>query len=130
MPELRHADSFRDLIEYQKSRTVAQVIFRLSRAFPKEETYALTDQLRRSSRSVGAQIAEAWGKRQYRRHFISKLTDADAEQLEAQHWVDTAFDCGYLTEEQNKIVLDQLGEIGRMLHSMITKADQFCGTLD
>ncbi len=130
MPALQHANSFRDLIVYQKARKAAQGVFGFSKSFPKEETYSLTDQVRRASRSVGAQIAEAWGKRQYQKHFISKLTDADAEQLETQHWIDVAFDCGYLTEEQSETLLDQLSEIGRMLHSMITKADQFCGTRD
>src|SRR5262249_62328587 len=130
MSDLNHANSFRDLIVYQKARKVAQGVFRLSRSFPKEETYSLIDQVRRASRAVGAQIAEAWGKRQYQKHFISKLTDADAEQLETQHWIDTSFDCGYLTDEQSRILLDQLAEIGRMLHSMITKANQFCGTRD
>ncbi|MCI0463895.1 MAG: four helix bundle protein [Gemmataceae bacterium] len=130
MSDLNHANSFRDLIVYQKARKVSQGIFRLSKSFPKEETYSLTDQVRRASRAIGAQISEAWGKRRYQKHFISKLTDADAEQLETQHWIDTAFDCGYLTEEQNKLLLDQLSEIGRMLHSMITKADQFCGPQD
>ena len=130
MSELQHAKSFRDLIVYQKARNAAQAVFQLSKSFPKEETYSLTDQLRRASRSVGAQIAEAWGKRQYRKHFVSKLTDADAEQLEAQHWIDVALDCGYLTEEQKRMLLEPFLEIGRMLHSMITKADQFCGTLD
>jgi four helix bundle protein len=90
--------------------------------------YSLTSQVRRCSRSIGAQIAEAWGKRQYQKHFVSKLTDADAEQLETQHWIDTAHDCGYLTGEQSRLLLDHLSEIGRMLHSMIAKADQFCGT--
>jgi four helix bundle protein len=127
---LQHASSFRDLIGCQKARKAAQAIFEVSRSFPREEAYSLTDQLRRASRSVRAQIAEAWGKRQYQKHFVSKLTDADAEQLEAQHWIDTAFDCGYLTEEQARMLLEPLYEIGRMLHSMIEKADQFCGTLD
>ena len=92
MPELQHAKSFRDLIVHQKARALARRIFELSKSFPKEEAYSLTDQIRRASRSVGAQIAEAWGKRQYERHFVSKLTDADAEQLETQHWTDVAFD--------------------------------------
>jgi four helix bundle protein len=109
---------------------VSQTIFQLSMSFPKEEAYSLTDQIRRASRSIGAQIAEAWGKRQYQRHFVSKLTDADAEQLETQHWIDVAFDCGYLTQEKQTVVLALLSEIGRMLHSMITKASQFCGTLN
>jgi four helix bundle protein len=127
MAELHHANSFRDLIVHQKSRMVAREIFRLSKSFPKEETYSLTDQVRRSSRSIGAQIAEAWGKRRYPSHFVSKLTDADAEQLETQHWIDVASDCGYLTETQCKALLDQLAEIGRMLHGMMSKAEQFCG---
>lgn len=129
MSELQHAMSFRDLIVHQKARKVAQVIFQLSKSFPKEEAYSLTDQIRRASRSIGAQIAEAWGKRPYERHFASKLTDADAEQLEAQHWTDVAFDCGYLSQEQHNLVLASLAEIGRMLHAMISKSNQFCGRL-
>jgi four helix bundle protein len=129
MSELQHANSFRDLVVHQKARKVAQTIFQLSKGFPREEAYSLTDQIRRAARSVGAQIAEAWGKRQYERHFVSKLTDADAEQLEAQHWTDVAFDCGYLTQDQQASVLDNLSEIGRMLSSMIAKASQFCGLL-
>jgi four helix bundle protein len=129
MSDLQHAKSFRDLVVHQKARKLAQTIFRLSGSFPKEEAYALTDQIRRASRSVGAQVAEAWGKRQYERHFVSKLTDADSEQLETQHWTDVAFDCGYLSQEQHSLVLANLSEIGKMLHSMIAKATQFCGTL-
>src|SRR5262245_53303912 len=130
MSKLQHASHFRDLFVYQKARTAAQAIFQISKSFPKEEAYSLTDQLRRASRSVGGQIAEAWGKRQYQKHFVSKLTDADAEQLEAQHWIGTAVDCGYVTEQQAAMLLEPLYEIGRMLHSMIEKAEQFCGTLD
>jgi four helix bundle protein len=130
MSELHHAKSFRDLVVHQKARMVAQTIFELSKSFPKEEAYSLTDQIRRSSRSIGAQIAEAWGKRQYERHFVSKLTDADSEQLESQHWTDVAFDCGYLKEEQHGLLVANLSEIGKMLYAMITKADQFCGALD
>jgi four helix bundle protein len=130
MSGLSHARSFRDLIVHQRAREVAQTIFHLSKSFPKEEAYSLTDQIRRSSRAIGAQIAEAWGKRQYERHFVSKLTDADAEQLETQHWTDVGFDCGYLPKEQHALVVANLCEIGRMLHSMINKANQFCGTLD
>jgi four helix bundle protein len=127
MSELQHAMSFRDLVVHQKARRVAQIIFELSKSFPREELYSLTDQIRRAARSIGAQIAEAWGKRRFERHFISKLTDADAEQLETQHWTDTAFDCGYLTEKQAGELLEHLCEIGRMLNSMISKSDQFCG---
>jgi len=124
----RLARCFRDLIVYQKAREVAQRVFELSKTFPKHESYSLTDQGRRSSRSVGAQIAEAWGKRRYERHFVSKLTDADAEQLETQHWIETAFDCGYISGEQRDSLCQDLRTIGRMLHAMIQKADQFCNS--
>jgi four helix bundle protein len=127
MSELGHANSFRDLLVYQKACHVTKEIFESSKTFPKEETFSLTDQVRRSSRSIGAQIAEAWAKRRYKRHFISKLTDADGEQLETQHWIDTAKDCGYLTSTRAAQLNSELSEIGRMLGSMINKADQFCG---
>jgi four helix bundle protein len=105
-------------------------VFRLSKTFPKEEMYSLTDQLRRSARSVGAQIAEAWGKRRYEKHFVSKLTDADAEQMETQHWVGEALDCGYMTTADAGHLISSLEEIGRMLNSMIGKAHLFCGSPD
>jgi len=124
--EDRRARCFRDLIVYRKAREVSRLIFEVSKSFPKEETYSLIDQVRRSSRSIGAQIAEAWGKRRYERHFISKLTDADAEQLETQHWLETAVDSGYLEERQAEKMFDMLREIGKMLNSMIVKADSFC----
>ncbi len=72
--------NFRELNVYKLAKQLSLEIFHLTKSFPKEETYSLTDQIRRSSRSVGAQIAESWGKRRYERHFISKLTDAEAEQ--------------------------------------------------
>ena len=124
---MQHAESFRDLVVYQKTRAVARRFFALSKQFPKEERYSLTDQGRRSSRSVGAQIAEAWAKRRYEKHFVSKLTDADGEQQETQHWIETALDCGYLTEQTRNQLIDEFNRIGRMLQSMIDKADQFCG---
>ena len=128
MSELKHAYSFRDLIVYQKARAVAKRIFEISKGFPKEEMYSLTDQVRRASRSIGAQIAEAWAKRRYEKHFVSKLTDADGEQQETQHWLDSAFDCGYLSRDQQQALLGELSEIGRMLNSMINKADSFCNS--
>ncbi|MHB9131275.1 MAG: four helix bundle protein [Armatimonadota bacterium] len=126
MEKPKYASSYRDLTVYKKARTVSKSIFRITKSFPKEEMYSLTDQVRRSSRAVGALIAEAWGKRRYERHFISKLTDADAEQLETQHWIDTAFDCDYLTEETVSTLNDALSEVGRMLNAMMEKADRFC----
>ena len=127
MTELGHARSFRDLLVYRKARAVAKEVFEISKGFPKEEMYSLTNQVRRSSRSIGGQIAEAWAKRRYERHFISKLTDADGEQLETQHWIDTAEDCGYLPSLRTTQLNNELSEIGRMLGSMIKKAEQFCG---
>ncbi|MBW2252227.1 MAG: four helix bundle protein [Deltaproteobacteria bacterium] len=123
---MEHANSFKELVVYQKAQTLAQSIFEITKSFPKEEMYSLTDQIRRSSRSIGAQIAEAWGKRRYEKHFISKLTDADAEQLETQHWIIIVQDCEYLTREQFETLNQNLSEIGRMIYSMINKANQFC----
>ncbi len=125
---MRHADSFRDLVVYQKARAVSRRFFELSKSFPAEERFSLTDQGRRSSRSIGAQIAEAWAKRGYEKHFVSKLTDADGEQQETQHWADTALDCGYLTAQMRDELVDELERIGRMLQAMIDKSGQFCGT--
>ena len=84
------------------------------------------DQLRRASRSIGAQIAEAWSKRRYRRYFTSKLTDAFGEQMETWHWIDTARSCGYLSEAEARELLDLTDEIGRMLNAMIRRASSFC----
>ena len=123
---MEHANSFKDLVVYQKARTLTKSVFEITKTFPKEEMYSLTDQIRRSSRSIGAQIAEAWGKRRYEKHFISKLSDADAEQLETQHWIIIAQDCEYLTREQFETINQNLSEIGRMLYSMMNKAKQFC----
>jgi four helix bundle protein len=121
-----HAKSFRDLEVYKLARQLSLEIFQTSKSFPKEEMYSLTDQIRRSSRSVGAQIAEAWAKRRYKKHFISKLTDADGEQQETQHWIETASDCGYLSAIHNKDWLEGYASVGRMLNSMMNKADSFC----
>jgi len=126
MSHLPHASHFRELIVYQKARQLTQAIFTLSQQFPREEAYSLTNQIRRSSRSIGAQIAESWGKRRYENHFISKLTDADAEQYETQHWLEIAEDCGYLTPDQSKQLTNQCAEIGRLLGSMMSKSNQFC----
>ena len=125
-PRYGHACSFKDLEVYLIAQDISRKIFARSKEFPKEERYALTDQIRRASRSVGAQIAEAWAKRKYRKHFISKLSDADAEQMETQHWVQQAFQCGYLREESAKEILEELERLGRMLNSMMKKAGEFC----
>ncbi len=124
------AKDFRDLKVYEKSKIAAKEIFEISKSFPKAETYSLTDQIRRSSRSIGAQIAEAWGKRRYERHFISKLTDADGENFETQHWIEIAADCEYITQETAMALIRQYEEINRMLNSMIQKAHLFCQPSD
>jgi len=126
MKNARHARSFRDLLVYRKAFEVAKRIFEISRNFPKEEVYSLTDQIKRASRSIGGQIAEAWGKRRYEKHFISKLTDADAEQMETQHWLDVVASCGYLSGDEKETLETQLQEIGRMLNAMMAKANLFC----
>ena len=95
--QLEYVTHFKDLEVYRRQRTLAKEVFALSKCFPREEQYSLTDQVRRSLRSIGAQIAESWAKRLYPKHFISKLPDADAEQLETQHWLIEAKDCGYLS---------------------------------
>ncbi len=129
MSELEHAASFRDLKVYQKARKLSREIFAVTKTFPKEEMYSLTDQIRRSSRSIGANIAEAWAKRRYEKHFVSKLTDSDGEQQETQHWIGVAFDCGYISETQGREFVDKCLEVGRMLGGMISKAELFCGEL-
>ena len=127
MSGLKHAASFRDLIDYQKARQLQREIFKATKTFPKEEMFSLTDQIRRSSRSVGANISEAWAKRRYEKHFVSKLTDADGEQMETQHWIETALDCEYIARETSRQLLETCLEIGRMLGGMMEKADMFCG---
>ena len=122
--------SFDDLRIYPKAREVARAVFRLSQTFPKEEMYSLTDQFRRAAQSVGAQIAEACRQRRYEKHFGSKLTDADAEQIETQHWVGEALDCGYLNPAEVAQLNSGLEAVGRMLNSMMEKSDAFCGLPD
>jgi four helix bundle protein len=123
---MAYANNFRELEVYQVCRQLSKEIFEISKSFPREETYSLTDQMRRSSRSAGGQIAEAWAKRKYERHFVSKLTDADGEQLETQHWIETALDCSYVLTEVADNLLDRYGSVGRMLRSMMDKSSDFC----
>lgn len=127
MSGLRHAESFRDLIVYQKCRALAKEIKELSQSFPRDEKFSLTDQVRRSSRAIGANIAESWAKRRYEKHFISKLTDSDGEQMETQHWIGIALDCDYIDQKINDQLLAKCLEVGRMLNGMMDKADMFCG---
>jgi four helix bundle protein len=106
-----YVETFRDLRVYKKARKLAKEIFQLTKSFPPEEKYSLISQIRKSSRSIGAQIAEAWAKRKYESHFKSKLTDADGEQQETQHWLEVSLDCEYIDKERN---------------GMMDKSGQFC----
>ena len=118
--------SFRDLHVYQAAFELQQRIFRATKRFPKEETYSLTDQFRRASRSVGANIAEAWAKRIYRAHFVSKLSDADAEQTETQHWIETSLACHCLSQAERDAMIAQCEEIGRKLGKMMAEPEKWC----
>ena len=120
--------SFRDLRVYQAAFELQRQIFRISKKFPKEETYSLTDQFRRASRSIGANLAEAWHKRRYSAHFVSKLTDADGEQAETQHWILTAFDCEYISAKEQDDLLAKCANIGKMIGSMIASPEKFCNS--
>jgi four helix bundle protein len=111
--------SHRDLEVYQKAFRASMDIFELSKHFPKEEVYSLTDQIRRSSRSTCANLAEAWRKRRYEKAFISKLSDAESEAAETQVWIEFAFHCDYVAREQALDLFRTYDEIVRMLVAMI-----------
>jgi four helix bundle protein len=115
----------RDLKVYQLAYKLAMENFNLSQQFSKDERYSLTDQIRRSSRSVAANIAEGFRKRQYPNMFVSKLADSDAEATETQVWLDFARDCGYLSLENYKQLTARYEEVGRMLASMIAHPEKF-----
>lgn len=120
------ARGFWELVAYQRARALQRRVFELSKKFPREEMYSLTDQARRAARSIGAQIAEAWGKRDYEKHFVSKLSDAISECNETQHWTISSVDDGYLTREEGLEVWNLCIEVGRLLASMTERSDEFC----
>lgn len=120
---LRH---FSELRVYRAAFDLQRSVFELTKQFPREERYALTDQVRRSSRSVGAKIAEAWHKRRYKAHFVSKLSDADAELAETEHWIQTARDCGYITAGEAAALESQSRGVGRMLGAAMRDARKWC----
>jgi four helix bundle protein len=119
-------NSVRDLLVYQRAFGSAMKIFELSKKFPKEETFSLTDQIRRASRAVCAILAEAWRKRRYKAVFVNKLTDAAQEAAEAQTWLEFALKCHYIDEQTFKSLDRDYEEIFAMLLSMERKADSFC----
>jgi four helix bundle protein len=110
---------------YQKGYALAMRIFHLSKRFPSEERHSLTDQVRRSSRSVCTNLREAWAKRRYPAHFVSKLTDSDGENAETDSWLDFAKDCGYLAEKDYLELKDCNREVGKLLGSMINAPSKF-----
>ena len=115
-----------ELDAYKEAFGLQQEVFEVSKIWPKEETYSLIDQVRRSSRSIGANLSEAWAKRRYPAHFLSKLTDADGELAETRHWISTAFACGYLSDEGRGSLAKQADRVGGLLGGMIQKHIQFC----
>ena len=116
---------FQDLLAYKKSFALAMKIFNISKTFPKEEKYSLTDQIRRSSRSVSANIAEAYRKRLYPKNFISKLTDSDAENSETQTWLEFALACNYIEKDTFKDFIKESEEVGKLINYMINNPKRF-----
>ena len=117
--------TLKDLIAYQKAFRLAMDIFQLTKSFPKEETYSLTDQIRRSSRSVNANLGEAYRKRRYPNHFVSKLSDADTENGETQVWLDFALACQYISQGQYDTLFAQAEEVARLLVFMMNNPEKF-----
>jgi four helix bundle protein len=119
---IRH---FSDFIVWQKAREVGGGVFELSKTFPADERFSLTDQIRRSSRSIGANIAEAWGKRYYQAAFVAKLVDSDGEAHETEHRLLESESCGYLAHSEIAPLGEKLREVGKMLGSMINRPEPF-----
>lgn len=121
-------ESFRDLKVYRLSVRQAKHVFEVSQGFPADERYSLTDQVRRSSRAVGALLAEAWARRLYRAAFVNKINEALGEAMETQSWLDHALTCGYITQDEYDEMNTAWQQIGGMLHRMIQRADTFCSS--
>lgn len=118
-------NSAKDLKVYQKAYTLAMEIFQISKTWPPEEKYSLTDQIRRSSRSVCTNLREAWAKRRYEDHFISKLTDSDGENGETDTWLGFALNCGYIDPSNHLRLTTECKKIGAMIGSMLNKPKPF-----
>ncbi|MEN9487876.1 MAG: hypothetical protein RL494_141 [Bacteroidota bacterium] len=116
---------FQDLFAYKKSFALSMRIFEITKAFPKEEIYSLTDQIRRSSRSVPVTIAEAYRKRIYPKHFYSKLTDSDGENSETQVWLEFAFSCKYISNGTYQELVSESIEIGKLINYMLLNPEKF-----
>ena len=118
--------SYKDLVVFKKAYSLAMDILQISKSFPSDEKFSLTDQIRRSSRSVCVNIGEAYRRRKYPAHFVSKLTDSNAENTETEIWIQFSLDCKYLNDVQYKNFSDRCEEVGRMLGSMIEHPEKFC----
>lgn len=117
---------FRDLEVYQRAFTGAVKIFEITKKFPAEEKYSMVDQIRRSSRSVCSNLAEAWRKRKYRAVFVNKVTDAMSEASETQSWLEFSLACKYISDELFKELDEEYEKIILMLNSVEKNADKFC----
>jgi four helix bundle protein len=119
-------NSFKDLIVYQKAFKLAIEIFEISKDFPKEEKYSLTDQMRRSSRSITSNIAESWAKRRYPKSFVSKLSDSLGEEYETEVWLDYSKESKYITAQKRDEFLKEYEEVRKILISMINNPEKWC----
>jgi four helix bundle protein len=117
--------TFKDLIVYKKAFQLAMEIFEMTKSFPKEEKYSLIDQIRRSSRSVCANIGEGYRKRRYVAHFVAKTTDSDMENTETQVWLDFSLACKYITEEMYNDKMSKSEEVGRLLQDIIKNPGRY-----
>lgn len=117
--------NFKETTIYKKAFSLAMEIFEISKSFPKEEKYSLTDQVRRSSRSICANLAEAYRKKLYPAYFISKVSDCDAENSETGVWIDFAFACKYINQEIYKDLISKSEEVGKLLHHMINNPEKY-----
>ncbi len=122
----REYGGYRDLKVYQLAYQLALDIHEITKGYPKEEKYSLTDQIRKSSRSVPTNLAEAWKKRRYEKAFVSKVVDCAGEAGETEVWPDFSKDFGYISNGQHKNLMERYGEVNRMLYGMIDKPHKFC----
>jgi four helix bundle protein len=122
--------SFKNLTVYKRAFELAMKIFAVTKNFPKEEKYALTDQIRRSSRSVAVCVAEAYRKRDYQAYFVSKSSDADMENSETQVWLEFALSCEYITKEEFSDLSWKSEEIGKLINHMIKNPEKYLTMTD
>jgi len=118
--------SFDEFEAYKEAFLLSTEIFQISKTFPREERYALTDQIRRASRSIGANLAESWAKRKYPAQFLSELTDADGELQETKHWLAIVEKCQYSDPARLKELQKHVDQVGRLLGGMIRDSESFC----